>query len=554
MGELHGIGVSPGFAGGPAYRIAPPPTLPAVEPAALDRETEAKRAVAALASVAADLRRRADAAGDGPAAEILRAEAMMAEDPELADAAEETARGGMSAARAIDAALAVHREAFEAAGGYLAERVADLDDIRNRAVAVCLGLPMPGIPSPGHPFVLVARDLAPADTAALDPAQVLALVTEDGGPTSHTAILARTLGLPAVVRCTGALTVADGELVTVDGATGTVVTGAGAAAVEAAGAAEAARRQRLAAASGPGRTADGQPVALYANIGSAKDLIGDVEGVGLFRTELLYLDRSDAPTYEEQVAAYTAVFAKLPGRKVVVRTLDAGADKPLPFLQQESEPNPALGVRGLRISWRRPDVLSSQLAAIAEAARAAASAAADARAAPAEVWLMAPMVATPAEAAAFAAAVRAAGLPTAGAMVEIPAAALRAGALLAEVDFLSIGTNDLSQYTFAADRQVGAVAELLDPWQPALLQLIAACASAGRAAGKPVGVCGEAAADPGLAVVLTGLGITSLSMAPRSIPAVRDALAARTMADCERLAAAALAAPDAQAARAAVLA
>jgi phosphotransferase system enzyme I (PtsI) len=552
MTELKGIGVSPGFAGGPAYRVAPPPTLPTLEPAALDPETEAKRAVAALASVAAELNRRADAAeaagsagsaGGGAAAEILRAEAMMAEDPELADAAEETARTGMSAARAIDTALAVHREAFEAAGGYLAERVADLDDIRNRAVAICLGQPMPGIPSPGHPFVLFARDLAPADTASLDPAQVMALVTEDGGPTSHTAILARTLGLPAVVRCTGALEVADGELVTVDGATGTVITGAGAAEVEAAGAAEVARRQRLSAATGPGRTADGHPVALYANIGSAKDLMGDVEGVGLFRTELLYLDRTDAPTYEEQVAAYTEVFAALPGRKVVVRTLDAGADKPLPFLQQEAEPNPALGVRGLRISWKRPDVLSSQLEAIAEAARATA----------AEVWVMAPMVATAAEAAAFAAAVRAAGLPTPGAMVEIPAAALRAGALLAEVDFLSIGTNDLSQYTFAADRQVGAVAELLDPWQPALLQLIAACSRAGTAAGKPVGVCGEAAADPGLAVVLTGLGITSLSMAARSIPAVREALAARTLADCQAAARAALAAQDAAAARAAVL-
>jgi len=542
MTELKGIGVSPGFAGGPAYRVAPPPTLPVLDPVALDPETEAKRAVAALASVAAELNRRA-AAAHGAAAEILRAEAMMAEDPELADAAEETARTGLSAARAIDTALAVHREAFEAAGGYLAERVADLDDIRNRAVAICLGQPMPGIPSPGRPFVLVARDLAPADTASLDPDRVLALVTEDGGPTSHTAILARTLGLPAVVRCTGALEVADGELVTVDGATGTVVTGAGAAEVEAAGAAEVARRQRLSAASGPGRTADGHPVALYANIGSAKDLMGDVEGVGLFRTELLYLDRTDAPTFEEQVAAYTDVFAALPGRKVVVRTLDAGADKPLPFLQQEAEPNPALGVRGLRISWKRPDVLSSQLEAIAEAARATA----------AEVWVMAPMVATAAEAAAFAAAARAAGLPTPGAMVEIPAAALRAGALLAEVDFLSIGTNDLSQYTFAADRQVGAVAELLDPWQPALLQLIAACASAGTAAGKPVGVCGEAAADPGLAVVLTGLGITSLSMAARSIPAVREALAARTLADCRAAARAALAAPDAAAARAAVL-
>jgi phosphoenolpyruvate-protein phosphotransferase (PTS system enzyme I) len=546
MAELRGIGVSPGGAGGPVYKVAAPPKLPTIQPAALDAEVEAKRAVAALTSVAAELERRAEAAsgsGKSAAAEILRAEAMMAEDPELADAAAQAARDGLSAAHAIDAALAVHRAAFEEAGGYLAERVADLDDIRNRAVAVCLGLPMPGIPSPGHPFVLVARDLAPADTAQLDRDEVIALVTEDGGPTSHTAILARSLGIAAVVRCAGVLDLDDGTVVIVDGVRGSVLVDPSAAEVEAIGAAEAARQERMRSASGPGRTADGHQVALFANIGGAKDLIGDVEGVGLFRTELLYLDRSDAPTYEEQVAAYTAVFEALPERKVVVRTLDAGADKPLPFLRQADEPNPALGVRGLRISWRRPDVLDTQLTAIAAAARAAS----------AEVWVMAPMVATPQEAATFVAACRAAGLPTAGAMVEIPAAALRAGALLAEVDFLSIGTNDLSQYTFASDRQVGELAELLDPWQPALLALIAMCASAGRAAGKPVGVCGEAASDPGLAVVLTGLGITSLSMSPRSIPAVREALSLRTLEECQQLAAAALAAETADAAREAVL-
>jgi phosphotransferase system enzyme I (PtsI) len=542
MAELSGIGVSPGGAGGPAYKLAPPPRLPTIQPAALDPEVEAKRVLAALASVAAELERRAEAAS-GQAAEILRAEAMMAEDPELADAAAQAARDGLSAAHAIDAALAVHRAAFTEAGGYLAERVADLDDIRNRAVAVCLGRPMPGIPSPGHPFVLIARDLAPADTAQLDRDEVIALVTEDGGPTSHTAILARSLGIAAVVRCAGALEIEDGTVVIVDGTRGSVLVNPGAAEVEAVGRAEAARQGRLRSASGPGRTSDGHQVALYANIGGAKDLIGDVEGVGLFRTELLYLDRSDAPSYDEQVAAYAAVFAALPGRRVVVRTLDAGADKPLPFLGQADEPNPALGVRGLRISWRRPDVLGTQLAAVAEASRATS----------ADVWVMAPMVATPQEAATFAVACREAGLATAGAMVEIPAAALRAGALLREVDFLSIGTNDLSQYTFASDRQVGELAELLDPWQPALLALIAMCAAAGQAAGKPVGVCGEAAADPGLAVVLAGLGVTSLSMSPRSIPAVREALATRTWEECRQLGAAALAAETADAARQAVL-
>ena len=227
---------------------------------------------------------------------------------------------------------------------------------------------------------------------------------------------------------------------------------------------------------------------------------------------------------------------------MVLRTLDAGADKPLPFLGLRPEPNPALGVRGLRVARVLPEVLDAQLAAVAAAARATG----------AEVWVMAPMVSTAAEAASFAAAVRAAGLPTAGVMVEVPAAALHADRLLAAVDFLSIGTNDLGQYTMAADRMSGDLAELLDPWQPAVLQLIAACGAAGRAAGKPVGVCGEAAADPLLALVLVGLGVTSLSMTARSVPAVGAALAAHTLAECQALAALALAAASAPDARAAV--
>jgi phosphotransferase system enzyme I (PtsI) len=456
---------------------------------------------------------------------------MMAEDPELAAAVAAEVEAGADAVHAIAAALALHRQAFEAAGGYLAERVADLDDIRDRAVAACLGRPMPGIPSPGRPFVLIARDLAPADTATLDPTQVLALVTEEGGPTSHTAILARALGLPAVVRCTGALGVDDGAMVTVDASTGEVAVGVDADTVDEALQAEARRRKRVTSEHGPGRTKDGQPVALYANIGSVKDLHGEVEGVGLFRTELLYLDRAEPPGAEEQVAAYAEVFAALPGRRVIVRTLDAGADKPLPFLHLTGEPNPALGIRGLRVAWRRPEVLRTQLEAIARAARST----------EAEVWVMAPMVATVAEATGFVADCRDVGLPVAGVMIEIPAAALRARSLLSTVDFVSIGTNDLSQYTFAADRQSGELAELLDPWQPALLELIAGCAAAGRAAGKPVGVCGEAAADPRLALVLAGLGVTSLSMAPTAVPEVRAALAAHTLADCQELARVALA-------------
>jgi phosphotransferase system enzyme I (PtsI) len=399
--------------------------------------------------------------------------------------------------------------------------------------------------------VLVADDLAPADTVGLDPATVLALVTERGSPTSHTAILARSLGLPAVVGLPGAAGLADGTLVRVDGAAGTVEVGvdpglAGPAAVE------------LPDYAGPGRTADGHAVQLLLNIGSAADLvtggggaaaglrdagIAAAEGVGLFRTEFLFLDRHDMPAADEQRAAYEAAFrAAGARRKVVLRTLDAGADKPLPFLGLRPEPNPALGVRGLRAARVRPEVLTAQLEAVAAAARATG----------AEVWVMAPMVSTAAEAASFADAVRAAGLPTAGVMVEVPAAALHADRLLAAVDFLSIGTNDLGQYAMAADRQSSELAELLDPWQPALLSLVAACGEAGRRAGKPVGVCGEAAADPLLAPVLVGLGITSLSMSARAVPLVGAALARVTRPDCEALARLALDAPTPAAARAAV--
>ncbi|GIG68428.1 phosphoenolpyruvate--protein phosphotransferase [Phytomonospora endophytica] len=538
---LRGIAAGPGLAAGPAHRIAARPALPpAVSVSDVDAETA--RALGALKTVADDLGARAAAVAGTVAADILDAQVMMAEDAMLGEDVAARVGAGTDAPHAITEALAVHRAAFEAAGGYLAERAADLDDLRDRAVAACLGLAMPGIPAPGRPFVLVAADLSPADTAGLDTGQVLALVTAEGGPTSHTAILARALGLPAVVGCAGALDIPDGTLVTVDGTRGLVETGVDEGTVAGIRAEETARRARLSATSGPGRTSDGHPVALLANVGSAEDHLDGAEGIGLFRTELRYLDRTEAPGFDEQVEAYTRVFRAMPGRKVVVRTLDAGADKPLPFLFADGEPNPALGVRGLRVARRHPEILRVQLDAIATAASAAG----------ADVAVMAPMVATVAEAAGFVARCRAAGIAKAGVMVEIPAAALRARPILEVVDFISVGTNDLSQYTLAADRQCAELAELLDPWQPALLDLLAMCARAGAETGKPVGVCGEAAADPALAVVLAGLGIDSLSMSARAIPAVREALAARTFAECRAAAAAALAAGDAEGARAAV--
>ena len=533
-GSLQGIGVSPGLAGGPAHRLVPAPTVPAPS-AVTDPEAEAGCVTRALQEVAAELSRRAEAAVDQTAAQILRAQVMMVEDTVLTDAGTAVARSGVDAPHAIDQAFASYRDTFLAAGGYLAERVTDLDDLRDRAIAAALGLAMPGIPDPGVPFVLIAGDLAPADTAGLDPQQVLAIVTERGGPTGHMAIVARSMGIPAIVKCQGAMQIADGTTITVDGSTGEVAVGVEPDVVESTRERERRRRAELASSSGSGRTLDGYPISLMANIGSARDLEDPgapvAEGVGLFRTEFLYLDRAEPPSVEEQIALYTKVFALNRGKRTVVRTLDAGADKPVPFLRQEPEPNPALGMRGLRLARRDPEILREQLFAISAAAQATG----------ADVWVMAPMVATVTEAGDFAAQCRAAGLPHAGVMIEIPAAALQIEAILAECDFISIGTNDLSQYTFAADRENGDLADLNNPWQPALLKLIAMCGQAAVAAGKPAGVCGEAAADPALAPILAGLGITSLSMPARAIPACRESLAAHTLAQCQSLARTALA-------------
>ncbi|MFE5581371.1 phosphoenolpyruvate--protein phosphotransferase [Kitasatospora sp. NPDC056531] len=540
-GPMRGIGVGTGSAAGPIARMAPVPSLPAPRTVA-DPAAEAAAVRAALGAVVADLEERA-ARASGTGSEVLTAQAMMAADPVLADRAAELAEQGTDGAHALAASFDGFRDALAAAGGYFAERAADLDDLRDRAVAHLLGLPVPGPPDPGHPYVLVADDLAPADTALLDPERVLALVTVRGGPTSHTAILAKALGVPAVVGCTGAMELEDGRQVLVHGADGVVEPDPSPEAIARAAARDRRRRELLAGFQGPGRTADGHPVSLLVNLGAPHELAGaaaaDAEGVGLFRTEFLFLDRAEAPGLAEQTAAYQQVFAAFAGHRVVVRTLDAGADKPLPFATSADEENPALGIRGLRTAARDPQLLETQLAAIAAAADGST----------AQVWVMAPMVSIPREAAEFAARVRAHGLPMAGAMIEVPAAALRTDRLAESCDFFSIGTNDLAQYAFAADRTLGSLAELLDPWQPALLSLVAAAARSAAEHGRPIGVCGEAAADPELALVLVGLGITSLSAAPASLPEVRAALAAHTLAECRELAELALLADDADDAR-----
>ena len=541
---LHGRGVSAGKVAASVVHLAPPlpePDAGVVIPPA-DRVDEVSAIEWAAVAVADQLRSRT-AQASGEARAILDASRLLASDPELvADATALVQAKGRSAARAVWEASAVHEKAVAALGGRMAERVADIRDVRDRIIAEILEVDMPGVPEREEPFVLVAGDLAPADTASLEGGQCVGLVTEQGGPTSHTAIIARSLGLPAVVGVAGVTGVADGAVLLVDGDLGSVevdppedrVIAARAAAI-------------VVPFDGTGALADGHRVPLLANVGGAADAVGAAsaraEGVGLFRTEFCFLDRVDAPSVDEQVAAYRGVLAAFAGRKVVVRTLDAGSDKPLPFANADHEDNPALGVRGLRIARRSPQLLDDQLRALALAADAES----------AHVEVMAPMVSTVEEARDFAERCRSAGLERVGIMIETPSAALLAAELFQVVDFVSLGTNDLAQYTLAADRLVSELGDLNDPWQPAVLRLIGAVGEAGRAAGKPVGVCGEAGGDPALAPVLVGLGVTSLSMTARALGRVAAALAEVDEETCRRAASAALGAGTADETRAAAV-
>lgn len=546
---LTGTPVVPGVAFGPALLARAEVSAAAIErfgSGAYDDEEAALAAYdEAVAAVAGGFARKAEKAS-GAAAEVLTASAGLAKDKGLRSAVRKHLRTGDDLLTSLHAGVEQFVGIFTGMGGLMAERVTDLRDIERRVTAHLVGEPEPGVPTPQEPSVLVAEDLAPSDTAGLDPALVVALVTERGGPTSHTAIIARQLGIPCVVGVGGAMELAGGTPLLVDGTAGTIESGPDAGEAERKVAADRESRAALAEWEGPGRTADGTAVKILANVADGESAShaadGPVEGVGLFRTELCFLNRKEEPSAQEQAEIYAEVLRPFEGRYVVVRTLDAGSDKPVAFATHEGEENPALGVRGLRLSFDNPGLLERQLDGIAGAARETGT----------ETWIMAPMVATVAEAAEFAEQVRGRGLK-AGVMVEVPSAALLAHRMLEVVDFLSIGTNDLTQYTMAADRMATDLAHLTDPWQPAVLQLIAITAHAGQQAGKPVGVCGEAAADPLLACALVGMGITSLSMAAAAVRPVGARLATVTMDVCEEAAEAALGAADPMAARAAVL-
>jgi phosphotransferase system enzyme I (PtsI) len=547
---LRGTPVVPGLAYGPVVLVAQEVSPAAIEAYGGGGHADTESALAAY-DVAAEAVAEGFAAkatrASGAATEVLTASAGLARDKGLRQAVATRVEGGAGLLDAVHGGVGQFVDVFTAMGGLMAERATDLLDIERRLVARLVGEPEPGVDQPDVASVLVAADLAPADTAGLDPERVLALVTEKGGATSHTAIIARQLGIPCVVGVTGALGLAAGGSVLVDGTAGTIDTAVDADDARARVAADRAARAAQDAGTGPAETTDGVRIKLLANVAdgdSARTAAGaPVEGVGLFRTELCFLDRRDEPTVDEQATIYGEVLDAFAGdgRYVVVRTLDAGSDKPIAFATLEDEENPALGVRGLRLAVNNPGLLERQLDGIAGAARASGT----------ETWVMAPMVATVAEARDFAAQVRDRGLK-AGIMVEVPSAALLADRMLEVVDFLSIGTNDLTQYTMAADRLASDLAHLTDPWQPAVLQLIATTAAAGQRAGKSVGVCGEAAADPLLAVALVGMGITSLSMAAAAVRAVGAQLSAVSTETCRAAAEAALNAADPMAGRDAV--
>lgn len=491
--------------------------------------------------------------------EIFEAHAAFAQDPELGGRAKELIDEGASAEAAVTAAFDDFRELLAASDSeYLSARAADLDDVRDRVLTLLVGRSVE-VDVPDEPSVIVAHELTPSQTASIPRRVIAALVTETGSPTSHAAILARSLGVPAVVGVAGIVELLDdGSQLAVDGDAGEVVIDpdedARTEIEERVAEAERRRAELEELRDEPGCTADGHRIELAANIGGDADLelaaTTGAEGSGLVRTEFLYLDRDDAPNVDEQAAFVEKALTAFPGHRVVVRTLDVGADKPLPFVERDPEPNPALGLRGIRLSLADPDAFREQLRAFLRGREAAGDRAG-------QLAIMFPLLSVPSELTEArrhldeVANEEHAELDRVevGVMIETPAAALAAGQFAAGCDFLSIGTNDLLQYLFAADRLNAEVATLADAADPVVLRLIGEVVRAAHSEGAWVGVCGEAASDPALAVALVGLGVDELSMTAAAIPEIKATLRSVTRDDCRTATERAMAQPDAATAR-----
>lgn len=547
-GGLAGLPASPGVAVGPARRFHTP-ALEIGDVASRGAEEELRALDSAIAATreAIEAQRRVVAGRAGAyEATIFEAHLLFLDDEALLDPTRAAIEKGVPAARAWNDTIEDVASSWETIDDpYQRARAADLRSVGTQVLARLLGIepPTPRLDEPG---ILVTADLAPADAAALDPATALGVATATGGPTSHAAVLARSLGIPAVVGLGDAvLDVREGTVVALDGDAGVVVVEPTPEIVEEF---EARRRDAVAAdrtaradAAAPVATRDRTSIEVAANVGSPDDVAAAVEagadGVGLFRTEFLFMSRDAMPSEDEQEAAYRAAAEALGGRPMIVRTLDAGADKPIPYLAQPAEANPFLGVRGLRLGLERPELLDAQLRAILRVA------------ADHPVRVMFPMVATLEELRAGRAAVERArsALVDAGraapdridvgVMIEVPSAALAADRLAEEADFFSIGTNDLSQYTLAAERGNERVAALADALHPAVLELIRLAATAAAAKDRWTGVCGELAGDPLATPLLIGLGVTELSMSAPAIPHVKqvvrrtDLTSARALAE-----------------------
>jgi phosphotransferase system enzyme I (PtsI) len=547
-----GIGVSEGAVVGkivtfrhrtPIVAKNPSRTTGPVDPEVeLERFREGRKKTAAALEALA--REAAEKFGEEKAG-IFEGYSEILMDAEVEDAVRSLVGEGWDAEAAVREAMASLAADFAAMEGeYMRERAADMEDLGRRLADATAGREADTPPVLRGPCVLVADDLSPAETVRLAPSLIQALVVDRGGPTSHVAILARSLGVPCVVGLGSVSSVArDGDLCAVDGEAGIVVIDPDKKTIDDFRRLAADRAAVLARlgenASLPAVTADGVAVRVCANIGSAEEAKGarnnGADGAGLFRTEFLYMDGERLPSEDEQYATYTRTSELLGGAPLTIRTLDVGGDKDLPALGLTKEENPFLGYRAVRVGLDRPDILKPQLRAVLRTAALG------------PVELMFPLVvsvdelrrlkAVVAECRAELAAegVATGPLPV-GVMIETPAAALMARELAAEADFFSIGTNDLTQYTLAVDRGNTRIAALYDPFNPAVLRLIAAACDAARAAGIPVGMCGEFASDELAVPVLIGFGLNEFSVAASRVPAIKDLVRRLDSNSCQDLA------------------
>ncbi|MEH2402025.1 phosphoenolpyruvate--protein phosphotransferase [Nostoc sp.] len=552
-GELLGIAASGGIAIAPIVHYQPT-HISIREYHVDDPEAEWQRVQAAIHSARQEIQAVFSQAsiqiGDAEAA-IFDAQLLFLEDPVLSEAAKERILehhlNAEAAWQAVVDEVATSYHTLE--DSYLQERVDDVVDVGQRVLRLLAG----NAPAKVHlsePAILVATDLTPSDTAGLDPTKVLGICTTSGSATSHSAIIARTLGIPAVLGVDAqVLHLADGTLMALDGESGKAWVEPESHILDLLAAKQSAwqtaQQQARATAHQPAITRDGRQVSVFANIGSISDVqvavASGAEGVGLLRTEFLYLERTSAPTEEEQLEVYQAIAQVLDNRPLIIRTLDVGGDKPLPYLIVGlREANPFLGSRGIRFCLDNLDLFKTQLRAILRASVGH------------QIKIMLPMIATVTEVRAakvilgeVQAELNQAGIPfdaamKVGIMVEVPSAVAIADQLAAEVDFFSIGTNDLSQYIMACDRTNPRVANLVDALHPAVLRMVQQTIQAANAAGISVGLCGELAADTLATPILLGLGLDELSVNPQSIAGVKQAIARFYIVECEAIVASAL--------------